>query len=98
MAIFSINIANDQIDRVIDALCANYQYRTQVLNPDFDPELEEGEDNLTSIDNPENSYQFANRIVREYLINNTRAYETQLAKQQTLSNIGPDPDITNPAE
>ena len=105
MAQFSIEIADDQVERVITAVCANYNYRPQISNPDFDPSLEdrEGEDydpstNPETLDNPETQDAFANRMVREYLINNTQAYETQLAKQQAFSSLGANPDITNPAE
>ena len=44
MASFSIEIADDQVDRVITAMCANYHYRAQISNPDFDPALEMEED------------------------------------------------------
>ena len=105
MALFSIEIADDQVERVIDALCANYHYRSQISNPDYDPALEDrgGEDydpttNPDIIDNPETKNVFANRMVREYLINNTQAYEVQLAKQQALFGLESNPDITNPAE
>lgn len=101
MAIFSVNIADDQVDRVISALCANYHYRSQISNPDYDPALEMEEDydsttNPETIDNPETQGAFANRMVREYLINNTKSYEIQVAKQQAMSNIGSPPAISDP--
>ena len=95
MAIFSIDIADDQVDRVIAAICANYNFQTQIANPDFD---EDDDNSPTMIDNPETTLQFANRMVREYLINNTQAYEVQLAKQQALDNVVSDLAITNPTD
>ena len=102
MASFSIEIPDDQVDRVITAMCANYHYPAQISNPDYDPTLEMEEDydpatNPEAIDNPETQDAFANRMVREYLQNNTAAYEIQLAKQQARQNLAAVPAITNPA-
>ena len=102
MALFSIEIADDQIDRVVNALCENYQYRTQVSNPDFNPELEmeEGYDpstNPQTIDNPETQAEFANRMVREFLINNTQAYEIQQLKINAVNNVADSPIISDPS-
>ena len=103
MAVFSLEISDDQVERVITAMCANYHYNSQISNPDYDPslELEEDEDydpstNPETIDNPETPYQFANRIVREYLINNTQAYEVQQLKVNALSAMADSPTITDP--
>ena len=103
MAVFSLDISDDQVERVITAMCANYHYNSQISNPDYDPtlEVEEGEDydpatNPETIDNPETPYQFANRIVREYLINNTQAYEVQQLKVNALSAMADSPTITDP--
>ena len=102
MASFSIEIPDDQVDRVITAMCANYHYQAQISNPDFAPALEMEEDydpstNPETIDNPETQDAFANRMVREYLQNNTAAYEIQAAKQQARQNLADVPAITNPA-
>lgn len=101
MASFSIEIPDDQVDRVIIAMCANYHYRSQISNPDYDPALEMEEDydpatNPEVIDNPETQGAFANRMVREYLQNNTAAYEVQVAKEQARQNLAAAPVITNP--
>ena len=104
MALFSIEIADDQVDRVIDALCANYHYRSQISNPDYDPALEDrgGEDydpttNPEIIDNPETKNEFSNRMVREYLINNTQAYEIQQLKANAVSAMATNPTISDPS-
>jgi len=101
MAQFSIEIADDQVERVITAICANYNYRPQISNPDFDPALEVEEDydpstNPETLDNPETPYQFANRMTREYLSNNTVAYEVQQAKIAAKASQGAPPAITDP--
>ena len=98
---FSIEIPDDQVDRVITAMCANYHYPAQISNPDYDPTLEMEEDydpatNPEAIDNPETQDAFANRMVREYLQNNTAAYEIQLAKRQAMSSIIAPPAISDP--
>ena len=104
MAQFSIEIADDQVERVITEVCANYNYRPQISNPDFDPSLEdrEGEDydpstNPETLDNPETQDAFANRMVREYLINNTQAYEIQQLKANAVSAMATNPTISDPS-
>ena len=102
MASFTIEIADNQVERVITALCANYNYNSQISNPDYDPALEVEEDydpstNPQTIDNPETPYQFANRITREYLQNNTTAYEVQQAKIAAKASQADPPAITDPA-
>ena len=101
MAQFSIEIADDQVDRVITAMCGNYHYNSKISNPDYDPALEVEEDydpstNPETIDNPETPYQFANRMTREYLSNNTVAYEVQQAKIAAKASQGDPPAITDP--
>tara|TARA_A100001515_G_scaffold118061_1_gene100222 strand:+ start:412 stop:711 length:300 start_codon:yes stop_codon:yes gene_type:complete len=95
MAEFSITISDDDVGRVITAMCANYGYTENVLNPDFDPSLPEDPDtNPQYIPNPETAYQFANRMTRDYLMNNTVAYELKVEKQNVPKPTPP--DITNP--
>ena len=60
-----------------------------------DPELPEDPDtNPKNIPNPETSYQFVNRMGREFLENNTIAYE--LKKEKEAVPKPPAPDITDP--
>ena len=80
MAIFSIEIADGDVARVIGAVCANYNRSEIVSNPSFDDEQEESEANPRTIDNPEDIYQFANRIVRQFLSEHVKAYEIKQAK------------------
>lgn len=131
MAQFCVNIADEQIQLVINSICALYNYVPLVSNPDpnnhpnpdFNPFAEEGPDNLRSIPqflpnpnyvapaegaeltmeelmalepefisnpdwnppaviaNPENPYQFVNRIVRGWIADNVKAYQAQVASE-----------------
>ena len=102
MATFSIEIPDNEVDRIISAMCGNYKYQAQIHDPNYDPLEEYDHENPTLvpphkiIDNPENPYQFVNRMVREYLINNTLAYEKEIARQQVENSVGNAPVITDP--
>ena len=85
MAIFSVEIPDEDTDRVVAAVCSNYRYTSQIENPDFDDDLESGPDNLETIDNPESQAQFANRMTREFLMNHTHSYELKIAKENAAS-------------
>ena len=98
MAIFSVEIPDEDIDRVVDALCSNYKYDAQIQNPDFDEDLELGPDNLETIENPESRAQFANRITREFLMNHTYSYELKIARENAKSTVHSPPEITDPSE
>ena len=37
MAVFSVNISDEDVGRVITAVCGNYGYQSQIENPNFDP-------------------------------------------------------------
>ena len=95
MAQFCVEIADADVDRVIAAMCANYGYKENVPNPNYNPEEPtDQETNPENIPNPENSYQFTNRMGREFLENNTVAYELKLEKQNVPQPTPP--DITDP--
>ncbi len=80
MAVFSIEIADADVPRVIGAVCANYNRPDMVPNPSFDSTQEESESNPLQVDNPEDTYQFTNRIVRQFLAENVSAYEVKQAR------------------
>lgn len=97
MAQFALEIADEDVQRVMDAVAANYNYPTQVDNPNFDEELEE--DPVTNprlIDNPENKYIFANKIVRKFLSDNVRAYEVKVAKDAAAAAVNASVTINDP--
>ena len=98
MATFSVEIPDDDVDRVITAMCANYRYSAQVSNPEYNPDLDPEDPSFnadipTMIDNPETPHQFANRMTRDYLMNNTHAYEVRWAKENAVNSVPPPPAI-----
>lgn len=95
MAVFSINISDEDVGRVITAMCQNYGYETEIPNPSFDVSiLVDPVTNPEYITNPETQSQFANRKTRDFLMENTIAYELRIQRE----NISPPvpPSITDP--
>ena len=90
MAQFCVNIADDDVDRVIGAMCSNYGYQETIDNPNFDMDQDESEENPRTIINQESSFQFANRKVREILMENTVACEVRRAKAALSNPTNPD--------
>lgn len=97
MAQFTIEIADADVNRVLGALAVNYNRPDQIPNPDFDEEQGESESNVRMIDNPETIAQFGNRMVRNFLAENVKAYEVRLAKQQAADALNTDVSISDPA-
>ena len=89
MATFCVEIPDEDIGRILTAVCANYNYATQVEDPNSDLPG-------ATIDNPENPYQFVNRMTRQYLIENTTAYEIAVAKAEAMQTTAGPPNITDP--
>jgi|DEB0MinimDraft_4_1074332.scaffolds.fasta_scaffold00117_3 hypothetical protein len=81
MATFSVEIADQDVERVIEAICVNYN------RPDM----------VDGLDNSESKSVFANRIVRQYLSENVRKYELDLLKQtlenQVTNPVITDPQV-----
>ena len=96
MAQFAIDIADENVNRVLDAIAANYNRPETVSNPSFDSSLPESESNPRTIDNPESKAAFSNRIVREFLAEHVYAHEQQLAIQAVESPVSV--TITDPQE
>jgi len=97
MAQFSVEIADADVARVLDAVAANYGRPDQIENPDFNPELDEDPaSNPLQIDNPESKSVFANRMVRKFLSDHVAAYEVKLAKQQAAAALDTNVNITDP--
>lgn len=76
MAIFSVEIADSDVNRVINAVCSNYNYEEIILD-----------DNRQSIPNPESKFVFANRMVRQFLSDHVKKYEIDLAKKELEEKI-----------
>ncbi len=81
MAQFSIEIADADVDRVMNAVASNYNWKENIENPDFNPAEPVSDENPETIPNPENKFVFTNRIVRSFLSENVKAHEVKLAKQ-----------------
>ena len=96
MAVFSIEIADADVARVIGAVCANYNRPETVSNPSFDDEQEESEANPRTITNPEDTFQFTNRIVRQFLAEHVSAYEVKQAKNAAAAAVDTSVTISDP--
>lgn len=95
MAQFCIEIADEDTLRVMQAVGANYKYKSKIDNPSYNPDIPEDPDtNPSTIDNPEGLFQFVNRIAREWLMENTKAYELKVAKNSISQPSNP--TITDP--
>lgn len=84
MAQFTIEIADSDVNRVLAALAANYKRPDMVII--------EGEE----VENPETIAQFGNRMVRNFLTENVKAYEIRIAKEQAADSINTDVLISDP--
>jgi hypothetical protein len=97
MATFCVEIADDAVERVITAMCVNYRYQAIIANPAYDPMLDPPDPDIPpTIPNPETTHQFANRMTRDYLINNTHAYEVKKAKEDAAGNVPAPPSVVDP--
>ena len=90
MAQFCIEIADNDVERVISSLCATYGRPAEVDNPNFDPNEPESPSNPRMIDNPETPNEFANRVVRRFIEEVTVAYEFKVAKNNVPTPSSPD--------
>ena len=94
-----MEIPDDKVGQVLNAVGAQYRYQAIVPNPDFDDQLPVDPDtNPETITNPENIAQFVNRKTREWLIENVKAYNAKVAsaaaRQAAIDAV--DFDITDP--
>jgi hypothetical protein len=86
MATFSVEIADQDVSRVIESLCVNYGWEQSIPDPN---------DPMSVINNPETKSAFANRMVRKFLTEHVRKYELDILKQTLNDQITP-PTITDP--
>lgn len=96
MAIFELAIADEDVQRVFDAVCQNYNRPERVTNPDFDPNQDENDSNPATINNPETPGAFVHRAVRNFLSEHVAAYEINKAKEEAAANTSVDIDISDP--
>ena len=78
MAIFQLEIADDDVSRVFDAICSNYGYQANIANPDYVIDTSDPENPVEPVDgdgnpipatiaNPETQGDFTHKIVRKFL-------------------------------
>ena len=96
MAIFELAIADEDVQRVFDAICNNYNRPESVDNPDFAAAQPDSDENPARIDNPETQGEFVHRIVRQFLAEHVKSYEIKRAKEQAAENASPSVSITDP--
>ena len=86
MAQFSIEIADQDVNRVLNAVAQNYNRPEKVVVDGVE------------VDNPETVPQFVNRIVRQFLSENVRAFEVKEAKRVAAEQAEQkqNPDISEP--
>lgn len=92
MAIFQLEIVDEDVQRVFDAVCGSYGWLAELPNPDY---VEGGEAPKT-IPNPETQGDFTHRKVREYLSEIVAAYEIKLAKQTAQQSLNTSVGISDP--
>ena len=73
MAHFSVEIADEDVGRVLAAMAGNYRRPDRVPNPNYVQDVSDPTDEF--VDNPEALAQFANRLVRQFLSEHVAAYE-----------------------
>ena len=107
MAVFQLEIADDDVSRVFDAICSNYGYRADIPNPEYivdesDPENPvepvdaEGNPIPATITNPESQGDFTHKIVRQFLSDHVRAYEINEAKKAAAAAVNSSVSISDP--
>jgi len=80
MAQFCIDIPDDKLNEVLNAMGQQYRYKSQIPNPDFNRDIaEDPVTNPSQIANPEILTVFVNRIVREWITNNVKAHNAKVA-------------------
>lgn len=68
MAVISLTIPNDKIDRITTAFCAEYGYQETITNPDG-----------TTSPNPETKAAFTKRMVIQHVRQVTSNFEANIA-------------------
>lgn len=107
MAIFELEIADEDVDRVFNAVCGNYGYVSEVPNPDYNitydeeggeviPTDAEGNPLPEYITNPESQGMFVHRKVREFLSQHVTAFEMEEARKAAAAAVNATVTISDP--
>lgn len=111
MAIFQLEISDADVQRVFDAICGNYGWQSDVVNPLYEAAETFNEDGSTitpvvdvagvaipsTMSNPETQGDFTHRKVREFLAEHVTAYEVNAAKAAAAAAVSTSVVITDPA-
>ena len=99
MAQYCIDIPDEHVDRVISGVANQYGYQQSIDNPNFNPLEDVSDSNPETISNPQTKGQFVNQLVRNFLIDNVKAWESKqaadAARKAAIDSV--DINITNPA-
>ena len=107
MAIFQLEIADDDVSRVFDAICSNYGYRANIPNPEYIVDESDPDNPVEPVDaggnpipktivNPETQGDFTHKIVRKFLGDHVRAYEIDEAKKAAAAAVNATVSISDP--
>ena len=108
MSIFELEIDDGDVQRVFDAVCANYHRPESVENPNYIVTIgEEGEQIFpvdgngdpvpATIENPESKGAFTHRMVREFLAGHVQSWETRQAKLSAVNSIDATVGLSDPS-
>ena len=100
MAQYAIEIPDEHLERVIFSVSSQYSYQPTIDNPEFNGENpEDPETNPSTIPNPQSRGAFVNGVVRNFLIENVKAWESsQAAETARIEAIAAvDINITDPS-
>ena len=107
MAIFQLEIADGDVERVLTAVAHNGGWQEMISNPDHMIELDEEGNVIPPVDaegnpipemitNPETKGQFTHKMVRNFLAQHVSAYEINEAKRLAVEAVDPDVNISDP--
>jgi hypothetical protein len=111
MAIFQLEIADADVQRVFDAVCSNYGWQSELANPlyslaqtfneeDGTPILPVVDENGVEIpeilENPESQGDFTHGKVRGFLSDHVIAYELNQAKEAAAAAVDTNVAISDP--
>jgi len=78
MALFTIEIPDETVDRAFDAIAEHYHYKPRIwVFQDID-----GVSTEVEIDNPESKKDFFHRILTQFVKENVVAYEVSIGSKQ----------------
>ena len=107
MAIFQLEIADEDVSRVFDAICSNYGYQENIANPEYIVDESDPQNPVLPVDaggnpipetipNPETKGDYTHKIVRQFLADHVRAYEVSEAKKAAAEAVNASVTISDP--